>query len=302
MRRHQSLLIYLLLFTALPLLMVACSGDTTNTGKLRLLMDKIKGEQIIKVNDEVIDHGANQHDITLGLPAGKNKISVSILSEDGNWRFDDEVDVDIRSGDVTVELLNLKRKPTTQQIQVIAAEKAMLSQQNTAKKDNQRYIDNGDNTITDRATKLMWKKCAEGLAGIDCSEGVIRKLNWYDAQTHAQRSNFAGYNDWRVPNYVELRTLVKCPNGSRNLAFDDAGYLLSTDDIPNNGECLNKDNSEPAINPELFPNTPVKRYWTSSLLVDNPIFAWNIHFNQGSIYYDDVKNDNRFRLVREVTQ
>jgi hypothetical protein len=32
-----------------------------------------------------------------------------------------------------------------------------------------RYLDNGDGTITDTKTQLMWKKCSEGQSGDNCS-------------------------------------------------------------------------------------------------------------------------------------
>ena len=57
--------------------------------------------------------------------------------------------------------------------------------------------DNGDGTITDAATALMWAQDDEGL-----------QVNWEDALAHAGSASVGGYNDWRVPNVKELQSIV----------------------------------------------------------------------------------------------
>jgi len=62
------------------------------------------------------------------------------------------------------------------------------------------FVDNGDNTITDSATGLMWMKDDSQLA-----------MNWEAALAWAQEKNSAsylGYNDWRLPNTKELQSIV----------------------------------------------------------------------------------------------
>lgn len=59
------------------------------------------------------------------------------------------------------------------------------------------YYDNGDGTITDRASGLMWMKT-------DSGEG----MDWETALTYANSSNYAGYDDWRLPNAKELQSIV----------------------------------------------------------------------------------------------
>lgn len=58
------------------------------------------------------------------------------------------------------------------------------------------YVDNGDSSITDNATGLMWQQ--------DDSTSI----NWDDAVAQCESTNTAGYNDWRLPNVKELQSIV----------------------------------------------------------------------------------------------
>lgn len=57
-----------------------------------------------------------------------------------------------------------------------------------------RFSDNGDNTITDNATGLMWAK----------SQSVN---GWGAALQDCDNSTLAGHDDWRMPNVREMRSL-----------------------------------------------------------------------------------------------
>lgn len=59
------------------------------------------------------------------------------------------------------------------------------------------FVDNADNTITDRATGLMWMKSDSGTTMI-----------WKEALNYAENLNYAGYSDWRLPNTKELQSIV----------------------------------------------------------------------------------------------
>ena len=59
------------------------------------------------------------------------------------------------------------------------------------------YVDNGDGTITDNATGLMWQKTDDGTT-----------RNWGAALTYAESLGLAGYTDWRLPNSKELQSIV----------------------------------------------------------------------------------------------
>jgi hypothetical protein len=71
------------------------------------------------------------------------------------------------------------------------------------------YVDNGDGTVTDMQTGLMWEKLSRD-GSIHDKENVYR---WPDAfgvkVVGLNALQFAGYTDWRVPNVNELYSLVK---------------------------------------------------------------------------------------------
>ncbi len=77
------------------------------------------------------------------------------------------------------------------------------------------FADNGDGTVTDAATSLMW-------AQNDSGSG----MNWEDALAHAEEANataYLGFTDWRVPNAKELQSIVdysRSPGTSGSAAID----------------------------------------------------------------------------------
>ena len=64
------------------------------------------------------------------------------------------------------------------------------------KSPTQRYVDNGDGTVTDTTTWLMWSK-----------ENVGSKGKWESADKACSALRLAGYEDWRMPTRWELLTL-----------------------------------------------------------------------------------------------
>jgi hypothetical protein len=74
-----------------------------------------------------------------------------------------------------------------------------------------RFRDNGDGTISDLATGLMWMKA-------DSTEG----MNWKDALSYAETLTAAGHDDWRLPNAKELQSIVdysRCPDITQSAAI-----------------------------------------------------------------------------------
>jgi len=81
------------------------------------------------------------------------------------------------------------------------------------------YTDNGDGTITDNSTGLMWERKSNDQS----IHSISVNVGWNGAFAHVASLNattFAGHSDWRLPNIRELLSIVK-PTGG-NVAVDAA--------------------------------------------------------------------------------
>jgi len=68
------------------------------------------------------------------------------------------------------------------------------------------FKDNGDGTVTDNATGLMWMKVDSGK--LKTGKNKDGKLNWQEALNWAEKLEYAGHSDWRLPNVKELQSIV----------------------------------------------------------------------------------------------
>jgi len=59
-----------------------------------------------------------------------------------------------------------------------------------------RFLDNGDGTVTDTKTGLMWAAKDNGIP-----------INWPDALSYCQNFSGGGHTDWRMPTVDELAGL-----------------------------------------------------------------------------------------------
>ncbi|MCB2204583.1 DUF1566 domain-containing protein [bacterium] len=75
------------------------------------------------------------------------------------------------------------------------------------------YVDNGDGTISDLVTGLMWVK-ARG-----------SKMSWEYAQAGASFCSVGGYNDWRMPTIKELYSLIDFNGKSGTTASNSIPYI-----------------------------------------------------------------------------
>jgi len=66
----------------------------------------------------------------------------------------------------------------------------------------ERFSDNGDGTITDNATNIVWPADFTGDGG---DNGAL--LNWEDAMAWVNALSFAGRDDWKIPNLFEFASL-----------------------------------------------------------------------------------------------
>lgn len=133
------------------------------------------------------------------------------------------------------------------------------------------FTDNGDGTVSDSETGLMWDQCSWGQSGSDCSGGSASGHTWNEALNLAITANTAnhkGYNDWRLPSRTELESLVDITTFN------------------------------PAIDTTAFPNTPSSWYWSSTVYTPDPAYAWGVNFDYGYTYAGGQSYDVHVRLVR----
>ena len=105
-----------------------------------------------------------------------------------------------------------------------------------------RFHDNGDGTISDEATGLMWQKHDSGST-----------MDWSGALTYAAKLDLAGHTDWRLPSIKELQSIVdysRSPKATNSAAIDP---LFSCSAI---------------TNPDGKQNYPY--YWSGTTLLDGP--------------------------------
>ena len=110
-----------------------------------------------------------------------------------------------------------------------------------------RFTDNGNGTVTDGCTGLMWQQVDDGVDRL-----------WCEALAHCEDLDLGGETDWRMPNVFELESLVHY--GFRNPPMIDPIFEDT--------------NGSPG------------RYWTSTTRWDSTAFrtvAWLVEFNEGTV-------------------
>lgn len=60
-----------------------------------------------------------------------------------------------------------------------------------------KLLDNGDGTVSDLSSGLMWQQIIPGF-----------EMDWLTAQNYCDKLILGGYEDWRLPSQDELRTLI----------------------------------------------------------------------------------------------
>ena len=80
------------------------------------------------------------------------------------------------------------------------------------------FVDNGDGTVTDLATGLMWSQDDSGVG-----------MDWEDALAYAEGSELAGYDDWRLPSVKELQSILDYSKSPNAIDSDDLGPAIDVD-------------------------------------------------------------------------
>jgi len=85
------------------------------------------------------------------------------------------------------------------------------------------YSDNGDGTVSDLVTGLMWSKSydMDGDGDIEYND----KMSYEEALAAADTLSLAGYDDWRLPSIKEVYSLIMF------YGIDPSGFEGSTEDL-----------------------------------------------------------------------
>ncbi len=94
---------------------------------------------------------------------------------------------------------------------------------NTSYGTNQ-FVNNGNGTISDNATGLMWMQNDNGTG-----------LTWENALSYAENLTFSGYSDWRLPNTKELQSIVDYTRSPATTNSAAINPLFSCTQITNEG-------------------------------------------------------------------
>lgn len=122
----------------------------------------------------------------------------------------------------------------------------------------------------------IWEKWSVGSVDVatDTSTGLMWRRSedglreWQEALSHCRNMVTAGYEDWRLPTILELASIVSL------------------------------DRIDPAINTDIFPNTPVaSSYWSSTVDMDPLGYPFYISFQNGN---DGSADPSGLRYVRAV--
>lgn len=89
------------------------------------------------------------------------------------------------------------------------------------------FADNGDGTVTDRATGLVWMRVDSGDPTLRGALGRTRyrdgRMDWPEALRFCEGLSFVGKADWRLPDAKELQSLLdytRSPQATRSAAID----------------------------------------------------------------------------------
>lgn len=133
----------------------------------------------------------------------------------------------------------------------------------------------GEAVVADLVGERLWTACAVGQAGADCA-GEALQLDWLSALVACEGLSWGGLSDWRLPDIQELRSLV------------------------------DESRISPAIDEELFPNTPyygpsttlnVGNFWSSTARSYND-FALYVDFGTGFSHFYVQSEQRHVRCVR----
>jgi hypothetical protein len=161
----------------------------------------------------------------------------------------------------------------------------------------QGYVDNGNGTITDTKTGLMWEKKSDD-GSIHDKDDVYTlgstippyALDGTAVTTFLAALNagggFAGHTDWRLPNLTELESIRNLQNVSPAVS---AAF---------NTGCGASSGGNPGCTVTTCSCTLPASYWSSSSYAGPAELAWEVRFGDGTVDSEFKDIDSYVRAVR----
>ena len=147
------------------------------------------------------------------------------------------------------------------------------------------FVDNGDGTISDLNTGLMWEKKSDDESVHDHTQGYTWQEGVEVFVPHLNRERFAGYGDWRLPNVKELQSIVNY--GTEAPAVHPAFHT----------RCA------PGCTIDTCSCTVRYSHLSSTTVADDPTRVWDIDFTSGDILtWGKTGSFAAIRAVRGGTQ
>ena len=141
---------------------------------------------------------------------------------------------------------------------------------------NPRFTDNGDGTVTDNLTGLIWLKDANPFGPRAWSDALIDCKALANGICGLTDGSVAG--DWRLPNIKELQSLIKVGVFNPPLP-DTVGRGKWSDGDP-------------------FSGVQSLHYWSATTFAFNTDYAWNVYFYYGDVSLGLKTNDDYVWPVR----
>lgn len=135
-----------------------------------------------------------------------------------------------------------------------------------------RFLDNGDGTVTDTITDLMWLKDVNCVASMEWQAALdmVKNLNADPLSLNCKELTATGYDDWALPNRNELRSLISYSVDLPALATD-------------------------------FPTESIQPYyWTSTSVASHPKLAYDIYMGTGALSMSNKTAKRHMWPVRPV--
>lgn len=142
------------------------------------------------------------------------------------------------------------------------------------------FVDNGDGTISDEATGLVWEKLDNDPTGMHYAKAPYSWPKAFGKISTLNESAFAGHTDWRLPNMRELASLQ---------VLGASGSVIAP---------VFRQNCTPGCTIATCSCTDIFGHWSSTTLPAKTFLAWTVDFSDGGNNPNLKDSGGNVRAVR----